>query len=389
MARRTRPKRKSGLKTSLQDGRSLRCGASAPGVQSTKVSLYPEAGEDSRAQAVSSLALLDTAPEERFDRICRLTRDLMGVPATYVSLIDRDRQWFKSTCGMGDVKETPREGTFCDYAIQKSTPTVVLDATQDPFFAKSPYVADGPKVRFYIGFPLMAAGQRVGTLCALGFEPRAEVTDLQMEQLYDLARMAERELTLLEHDAQNSHAEPEAITVSVLSAQLWEPQLLYEQLKPDISVALLELALAYMVEVAQRWQGDLVNTAGGGIRVVFGSEGDLAESAARAAACSLEMQRSASELNKDLAERGLPQLSFGIGLHTGATTDTMIELTQRVGELACEGQILATEDMMLVLGGLASARGQLRLKVAGFGRAVQLYDLVGLGDLMVRESLES
>lgn len=184
MTRRSRPRPQ----------RSLRDRIERLGDQATPPVLYDDRQEADRAAVLESLGLLDTAPEERFDAICRQARDVMQAPATYISLLDRDRQWFKSTLGMGEVTETPRDGTFCDYAVRRTQPTVVLDATADPLFAHSPYVVEGPKVRFYAGIPLVVEGQRVGTLCALDFQPRAEVTDEQMQEFQELAKSVQDQL---------------------------------------------------------------------------------------------------------------------------------------------------------------------------------------------------
>lgn len=184
MSRRERPRPKQGLKLGAprDEGRERR-------------PLYDDSEDERRTEAVQALNILDTPTEERFDEICREARDAMGAPATYISLLEGGRQWFKSTVGMGDVRETPREGTFCDFAVRRSLPTVVLDATQDPLFCQSPYVVEGPKVRFYAGVPLVVRGQRVGTLCALDFAPREAVTEAQMSRLEALARKAEQELS--------------------------------------------------------------------------------------------------------------------------------------------------------------------------------------------------
>ncbi|HIB68581.1 MAG TPA: GAF domain-containing protein, partial [Phycisphaerales bacterium] len=196
MSRRERPKKK----------RQLKRGLGSP--DAPKPQLYSHQEEDARAEVIRRIGLLDTEPEERFDRICRLAGDVMKAPATYIALLDRHRQWFKSTEGMGELKETPREGTFCDYAIRRSRPTVVLNADQDPLFKKSPYVTDGPQVKFYAGFPLTVDGQRVGTLCALDFEPREAVTEEQLEKFYDLARMAEKELEQQEAEGAGTPPDP-------------------------------------------------------------------------------------------------------------------------------------------------------------------------------------
>ena len=246
--------------------------------------------EEARAQVLSQLQILDTPPEERFDRICRLAQEVMGAPATYISLIDRDRQWFKAAQGMPEVRETPREGTFCDYAIERSRPTVVLNALQDPLFARSPYVQEGPQVRFYTGFPLTVRGQRVGTLCALDFEPREQVTSQQMERLYDLARMAEAELERRPEPA----VEAERRVVTILQSGLLNSEEL-EALPPEVVVAVLNLYQEQMLEVVERWRGSLEERSGTGLRVVFAQDSVL-----MAAGCAVDMQRSLAKLNPAL-----------------------------------------------------------------------------------------
>ena len=139
--------------------------------------------EEKRMEAVHSLELLDTDPEDRFDRICRLVREILGVPVSYIALMDDDRQFFKAECGLG-VRQTPREGTFCDMTIRRTGPMVVEDADAHPSWKDSPFVAGPPHVKFYLGFPLFINDmQAVGTLCALDFEPRESVGEAQMALL--------------------------------------------------------------------------------------------------------------------------------------------------------------------------------------------------------------
>lgn len=295
MSRRTRP-RKASLKTTLGGGS-----------KKLQRPLYSEAEEDNRAQALGLLGVLDTQPEERFDRICRLAQGVLNVPATYISYLDRDRQWFKSTLGMGEVKETPRAGSFCDYAIRRSRPTVVLNADADPFFKESPYVTEGPKVKFYAGFPLMFGDQRVGTLCALDFEPRDEITDQQMQQLFELARIAEREMS----SGWDGQTVAKRLPVSVLKAYIGEEDQL-DQLDPEVVMALLNLYFEMVVAIVERWEGSVDQMTGGSFSLVFhGPQHEM-----RAAACALEIQNSTPELNKQLESRELPTISVGMGLHS-------------------------------------------------------------------------
>jgi PAS domain S-box-containing protein len=146
--------------------------------------------EAERLQALQELGLLDTAPEERFDRITRLAQRLFDVPIALVSLIDKDRQWFKSRQGL-DATETPREVSFCGHAILDKDIFQVPDAHADPRFADNPLVTGAPKVRFYAGAPLSIDPQlRIGTLCLIDHEKR-ELNASEMATLRDLAALVE------------------------------------------------------------------------------------------------------------------------------------------------------------------------------------------------------
>jgi len=150
--------------------------------------------EFQRLEALRSLRVLDTPAEERFDRLTRLARRLFNVPQALVSLVDEDRQWFKSHSGT-EVTETPRDVSFCGHAILGDEVFVVTDALRDPRFADNPLVTGEPGIRFYAGCPLSVGnGLRIGTLCIIDFEPR-RFGDEDADLLRDLARMAEQELS--------------------------------------------------------------------------------------------------------------------------------------------------------------------------------------------------
>lgn len=128
--------------------------------------------ETQRLKALRDLVLLDTAPEERFDRITAFAASEFEVPMALVSLVDQDRQWFKSNFGV-DVRETPRDVSFCGHAIAQSTPLIVPDALADPRFSDNPMVIGHPFVRFYAGAGLrLPYGQVVGTFCIMDRRPR-------------------------------------------------------------------------------------------------------------------------------------------------------------------------------------------------------------------------
>ena len=154
------------------------------------------ANERERLQTLRDLDLLDTPAEERFDRITRIARQLFSVPIALVSLVDENRQWFKSRQGL-DATETPRDISFCGHAIINKEPLIVNDALEDPRFADNPLVCGAPDIRFYAGCPIAAPnGLRIGTLCLIDQEPRSFDAE-QVARLRELAMMVEDELSVL------------------------------------------------------------------------------------------------------------------------------------------------------------------------------------------------
>ena len=147
------------------------------------------ANEAERLAALRRYNILDTAPEETFDRIARLAAQIMGTPIALVSLVDGDRQWFKARYGLV-AEQTPRDVAFCAHTILDSKVMVVPDARRDPRFSGNPIVTDEPRVVFYAGAPLTTPdGHRLGTLCAIDRVPHAALTDEQSRALRDLADM--------------------------------------------------------------------------------------------------------------------------------------------------------------------------------------------------------
>jgi len=153
--------------------------------------------EATRLDTLRSLKILDTSPEERFDRLTRLAKRLFGVPIALISLVDANRQWFKSCDGL-NASETPRDISFCGHAILGDDILVISDALLDERFHDNPLVTGDPKIRFYAGCPLTVAnGSKLGTLCLIDQEPR-KLGDEDRTLLRDLARMAEQEITALQ-----------------------------------------------------------------------------------------------------------------------------------------------------------------------------------------------
>ncbi|MFQ6332354.1 GAF domain-containing protein [Methylophilus sp. 3sh_L] len=128
--------------------------------------------EAGRVQAVCGLRILDTLPEDRFDRITRLAANFFSVPTAAFTIVDVNRQWFKSRYGL-EMSETPRRISFCGHVINMQDTLVVKDALTDARFYDNPLVTAGPKIRFYAGHPVYSAdGFAIGSLCLIDTEPR-------------------------------------------------------------------------------------------------------------------------------------------------------------------------------------------------------------------------
>ncbi len=140
-----------------------------------------------------ALKVLDTEPEERFDRFTRLACKIFATPIALVSLIDRERQWFKSRYGI-DVTQMPRSVSFCGHQMKDDEVLVVPDVRADPRFSNNPLVLQAPNIRFYAGCLLRDAnGESLGTFCLIDKRPR-DFSAHEVDTLRELARMVEAEL---------------------------------------------------------------------------------------------------------------------------------------------------------------------------------------------------
>ncbi len=217
--------------------------------------------EHSRLASLHALDLLDTPPEERFDRISRLAQRTFGVPIVLITMIDDKRVWFKSHVGLAE-SEVPRDGSFCEETLACDGLMIVNDASQDPRFSAHPLVAGGPKVRFYAGQPISGPdGKVVGTLSLLDVVPR----DLDNEQ-----RRALRDLTgmVQEQFSSSSPSEPLADEHTRLLARLRltpEHQSARRRMRATFFgiAAILLLATGFAMNLAHRLveDGDRIESA--------------------------------------------------------------------------------------------------------------------------------
>lgn len=150
-------------------------------------------GEEERIKELHGLKLLDTASDVRFDRYTSLVADIFDFPIVLVTLVDSNRQWFKSSCGL-KMRQSSRDISFCAHAINQNDVLVIPDARQDPRFAGNPMVTGYPYIRFYAGAVVHSPnGQPLGTLCVIDHQ-KHDFSDRQCDQLRGFADLVEGEI---------------------------------------------------------------------------------------------------------------------------------------------------------------------------------------------------
>lgn len=199
-----------------------------------------------RLKTLARLKILDTEPEERFDRITRLAQQLFNCDYASISLVDGERQWFKSSVNL-DIKETSREVAFCAHTIEQEHYLIVPDALEDARFSKNPLVLEEPNIRFYAGVKLVVEGHAVGTLCVFGTQTR-DFSEQHIAQLNDLGKMVESEMS-----RQDSHHLLKEL--AIYQSQFEESQKLTRVrsalLEKVVSSESLEVVLSKIVEAIE------------------------------------------------------------------------------------------------------------------------------------------
>jgi nitrogen-specific signal transduction histidine kinase len=152
--------------------------------------------EEYRLEVLRSLNILDTEKEVEYDRITSLASRIFQTKMSFVSLVDKDRQWFKSACGL-DSNETSRGVSFCAYGIAERRPFIVLDATKDVRFSENDLVTGHPHIRFYAGVPIIVDNTAIGSFCIIDDKPRDHFGEEDLDSLKDLAAIVQDQIQLL------------------------------------------------------------------------------------------------------------------------------------------------------------------------------------------------
>lgn len=155
---------------------------------------YPiSSNDETRVAKLQSLGILDSSPDQNFDRIVRLCQDIFGVEIATISLIDSERQWFKSVVGL-EVCETDRDVAFCNHTILGDEIFEVIDAPAHPDFATNGLVTGPPHIRYYAGAPFSFDGFKLGAVCLIDSHPREPLDERGRAILTGLASVVEREI---------------------------------------------------------------------------------------------------------------------------------------------------------------------------------------------------
>lgn len=381
--------------------------------------------EQKRLEALDSLKIIHTAPEESYERLVHLAVSLFDIPICYIAFLDKDVQWFKSRHGL-KAKQTPRSIAFCNETIKKKEPLIINDTYLDTRFAESPLVQEEPFIRFYAGVPLTDPdGYNVGTFCLADTSPKS-LSDKQLELLLNLANIAKDELTLRKSNfslqkvkkqlelrnqlirkifsfymsdevastildsPRSQKLGGQESKITVMFSDLRNFTSLSESINCEQLVSLLNAYFTKMAKVIEKHHGTINSFIGDAIMVIFGAPFSLENDSYRAIACALDMQRELKKLNKANKKHNLPQLGMGIGINTGVAVvgnigskkrmqysaiGSTVNLSSRIQSLSLNGQILISESTYQELVDKIEINGHLRVQVKGIEAPITIYDV--------------
>ncbi|NUN65258.1 response regulator [Pseudanabaena biceps] len=196
--------------------------------------------ESDRQAALDRYNILDTLPEQEYDDLTQLAASICGTSIALISLIDRDRQWFKSRVGL-DASETHRDISFCGHVVANDEMLQVNDALEDKRFADNPFVVSDPNIRFYAGVPLRTSDNfTLGSLCVIDRQPR-DLTPLQIQQLESLSRLVISQLELRRNN------EAANLLVSVLESAK-EASILQQAILDSVNLAVIATDLQGVIQ---------------------------------------------------------------------------------------------------------------------------------------------
>ena len=196
--------------------------------------------ESDRQAALERYDILDTLPEQEYDDLTQLAASICGTPIALISLVDRDRQWFKSRVGL-ETLETPRDISFCGHVVANDEMLQVNDALEDERFADNPLVVNDPRIRFYVGVPLRTSDNFIlGSLCVIDSKAR-ELTSVQIQQLESLSRLVISQLELRRNN------EAANLLVSVLESSK-KASLLQQAILDSVNLAVISTNLQGIIQ---------------------------------------------------------------------------------------------------------------------------------------------
>lgn len=356
--------------------------------------------ESLRLLSLRALRILDTPPEDRFDRLTRLATKVFQVPISICSLVDEKRQWFKSTVGL-DASETPREISFCGHAILGEDLFVIEDASKDRRFADNPLVVGEPYIRFYAGAPLrLSNGAALGTLCIIDYQPRDLSTD-HLKSLEDLARIAEQELMATEQASLGElkmlptsrclsilHTHHRTL-IAALSCDLRGFTAFSEIAEPEEVVPVIQNYHQSMGQLIHSYGGTIDHRAGDGIMVIFNDPLPCDDPAGTAVQMALAMRERMTSLCDEWRRLGY-HLGFGAGISLGYATvgvvgyegrydytanGSSVNLAARLADAALDGQVLLSQRAHAAIAGAVPTRAVGELQLKGFRDKFQVFAL--------------